>query len=405
MLFNVPSLALLLFSLLFGTHTLLGYHSNRVFIPRKVFALNSNAPLSLNEHSKQENLQKLSYLSLFLPLSVSAVETTEDTYSPYDTLKEIDGFNKLESPFSPSKILKIKPFLPQSALLNTLPIKSQLIGELQAYLESFTILINRNALPIISSQISNNESTLWNNLRINAQRAAGIFLYNRASLIPNETNPINKNKELKLQESIRETQINVLNLVNSSINSNKNDCLRYMRYSLNGLLNVAYLQLPINDTFVNIAPPIDKDIRNYDNLVRLNGRAIVDFTFKKMKTKQPITRKVSIMVDGINYPISGGCFLNLVNSKFYDNKVIEVDTFEYLDNKINRVLFGPPLDDRVNSRIPLELLRQGRMEEEGNSLSHTLTHPLCLSHSLSQLYTLLHSLLFLFNYQQVVSLQ
>ena len=329
--------------------------------------------MSINEHSKQENMQRLAYLSLLLPLSANALDISEDTFlSPYDTLQSINGFNKLESPFSPSKLLKIKPFLPQSALLNTLPLKSQLIGELQAYLESFTILINRNALPIISSQINNNESTLWNNLRINAQRAAGIFLYNRASLLPNETSQMNTNKQLKLQESILETQINVLNLVKSSISSNKNDCLRYMRYSLNGLLNVAYLQLPINDSFVNIAPPIDRDI-NYDNLDRLNGRAIVDFTFKKMKSDRPISRKVSLMVDGINYPISSGLFINLVKSKYYDKKMINIDTFEYLDNKINRVLFGSPLNDRVGMRIPLELLRQGRLDEEGFSLTHSLT--------------------------------
>ena len=380
----VAALMLSLF-FLFASQPLLGYHNNRVIASRKIVVLNDVNPLSINEYCKHEHLQKITYMSLFLPLSASAIDVPEDTYSsPYDTLQSINGFNKLESPFSPSKVLRIKPFLPQSALLNTLPLKSQLIGELQAYLESFTILINRNTLPIISSQINNNESTLWNNLRINAQRAAGIFLYNRASLIPNDTIAINNNKKLKLQESIRETQINVLNLVNSSINSNKNDCLRYMRYSLNGLLDVAYLQLPINDTFVNIAPPIDRDIMNYDNFPRLNGRAIVDFTFKKMKNNKPINRKVSVMVDGINYPISSGFFINLVNSKYYDNKIIDIDTFDYLDNKINRVLFGPALNDRNSRRIPLELLRQGRIEEEGYPI-HSL---LSTIYSLSSIYSL-----------------
>ena len=373
----VVALTLSLF-LLFASQPLLGYHNNRLSVAsRKVVALNDVKPMSINEHVKLEHLEKITYMSLFLPLNANALDV-EDTYSsPYDTLQSINGFNKLESPFSPSKVLRIKPFLPQSALLNTLPLKSQLIGELQAYLESFTILINRNTLPIVASQINNNESTLWNNLRVNAQRAAGIFLYNRASLIPNDTVAVNNNKKLKLQESIRETQINVLNLVNSSINSNKNDCLRYMRYSLNGLLNVAYLQLPINDTFVNIAPPIDREIMNYDNFLRLNDRVIVDFTFRKMKNIKPINRKVSVMVDGINYPISSGFFINLVNSKFYDNKIIGVDTFDYLDNKINRVLFGPALNDRSTMRIPLEILRQDRIEKEGNlsivyisSLSH-----------------------------------
>jgi hypothetical protein len=81
------------------------------------------------------------------------------------------GYEAAPSAFSPMKYLYSVPLLPQSALLNSLPIENELVAELQAYLESFEQLINPSSTQ--ENQIEKNDSVLWTNLRINAQRAAG----------------------------------------------------------------------------------------------------------------------------------------------------------------------------------------------------------------------------------------
>jgi hypothetical protein len=84
------------------------------------------------------------------------------------------GYEAAPSAFSPSKYLYTVPFLPQSALLNSLPFGNELVAELQAYLESFVQLINPTDTQ--ENQIEKNDSMLWTNLRVNAQRAAGTCL-------------------------------------------------------------------------------------------------------------------------------------------------------------------------------------------------------------------------------------
>ena len=51
------------------------------------------------------------------------------------------GYQAAPSAFASSDSLSPAPLLPQSALLNSLPIQDELVGELQAYLESFVQLI------------------------------------------------------------------------------------------------------------------------------------------------------------------------------------------------------------------------------------------------------------------------
>jgi len=87
------------------------------------------------------------------------------------------GYEAALSAYSPGLSLYSTPLLPQSALLNSLPLKDTLIGQLQAYLESFIQLISPSAIQEL--QLSRNNSVLWTNLCINSQRAAGILIYNR----------------------------------------------------------------------------------------------------------------------------------------------------------------------------------------------------------------------------------
>jgi hypothetical protein len=87
------------------------------------------------------------------------------------------GYEAAESAFAPGQQQLAVPILAQSALLNTLPINNLLIGQLQGFIESFVQLLNPSDKQI--NQIKLNSSVLWSNLRINAQRAAGMFLYNQ----------------------------------------------------------------------------------------------------------------------------------------------------------------------------------------------------------------------------------
>ena len=90
------------------------------------------------------------------------------------------GYEAAESAFAPGQQQLAVPVLAQSALLNTLPINNLLIGQLQGFIESFVQLLNPSDKQI--NQIKLNSSVLWSNLRINAQRATGMFLYNQVGM-------------------------------------------------------------------------------------------------------------------------------------------------------------------------------------------------------------------------------
>ena len=91
------------------------------------------------------------------------------------------GYEAAESAFAPGQQQLAVPVLAQSALLNTLPINNLLIGQLQGFIESFVQLLNPSDKQI--NQIKLNSSVLWSNLRINAQRATGMFLYNQVGTL------------------------------------------------------------------------------------------------------------------------------------------------------------------------------------------------------------------------------
>ena len=341
------------------------------------------------------------------------------------------GYKAAESPFAPSRSLRTPPLLPQSALLNSLPVKNKLIAELQAYLESFLLLINPN--PLQEAQISRNDSALWTNLRINAQRAAGMFIYNRQQLEPtvggvNETKAIKALRQAYGQSYLDYMRKDVLLLVRASAKSSVPESVRWMRYALNNLCNVAYLQVEKENCqasvraaaqeaaasgFGNVNVWEDGSIKTVENgmiLPVLEGRATVVLRFRRpgsrpilklARRKSPSGKSivdnlgrtisgtvkddsvskndvfVKLVVDGINHPLAAGTFLDLCKKGFYDNTPCFFDSYEIEgnpDKPIPRKVLGSKEKtirkymDPVKKRprvIPIEVLREKSTNQFG----------------------------------------
>ena len=317
------------------------------------------------------------------------------------------GYQAAPSAFASSDYLYTAPLLPQSALLNSLPIQDELVGELQAYLESFVQLINPSEAQ--ENQIERNDSILWTNLRINAQRAAGMFIYNKNELLPdNNTNFNTETAELQRlrrglsEEYLVQMQQDVLKLVNGSRKSSVSESLRYMRRSLNALCGVAYMLYPLNRAAVTLpsSQPADLEVEreeerqkkqqdgkrrrsmgnllestsdptDYTDIPYLDGRATVVLTFRKGSEKfsgGSDSAQATIVVDGINHPLTGGNFIDLCLRGVYDNEPVRFEPFEYDHSVVNRTLFGYSKagfqDEKSGKKreIPLEVLRDARLK-------------------------------------------
>jgi Cyclophilin type peptidyl-prolyl cis-trans isomerase/CLD len=64
----------------------------------------------------------------------------------------------------------------------------------------------------------------------------------------------------------------------------------------------------------------------YSNLPQLLGRATLEmnYTIKESRdSARPVTRAMTIVLDGYNAPVSAGCFLDLVNKHWYDGMDIQ----------------------------------------------------------------------------------
>ena len=140
------------------------------------------------------------------------------------------GYKAAISPFA-SRNLRVFPLLPQSALLNSLPLQNPLVGELQAYLESFLLLVNPAKEQV--AQVKKRDSLLWDNLRINAQRAAGMFIYNENNCcLEDATEPPDiKLLRKSMARSMDKLQKDVLKLVDASRKASVSESLRSMRYA------------------------------------------------------------------------------------------------------------------------------------------------------------------------------
>ena len=298
------------------------------------------------------------------------------------------GYKAVVSPFAPSRDLSVLPLLPQSALLNSLPLENVLIGQLQAYLESFLLLLNPSKEQL--AQVSRKDSILWQNLRINAQRAAGVFIYNRDQLLPlgDEGEP-QKVKNLRAEFGgcyLNDLQRDVISLVDASRKASTVESLRSMRYALNSLCNVAYLLVDGKDCKKSLAAAaeelrlssfgkteLEEEVYNKGvmpnddiRLPTLEGRATVILEFQRPGVEPGVNgtsatqgligkrarrrrngkiidnlgREVpeeddgskvyaKLIVDGINHPLASGAFLDLCLKGEYDRTGILCDQFMF----------------------------------------------------------------------------
>lgn len=341
------------------------------------------------------------------------------------------GYQAAQSVYSPGQSITVVPLLPQSALINSLPFNNELIGQIQAYLESFVQLINPT--PVQRIQLDKNDSSLWINLRINSQRAAGIIIHNRQELLPDPNFPY-ENIEIYIKSyefannTFNQLRSDALKLINASNKAQVSECLKYMRKCLTSLADIAYiLTNPLttfsdlsmnpkqpkvfqttsatkkfNDTInmkSDLTSTFDRlSIYNFTtltdsfaNIPMLIGRAMVTLTFQRpgsaliMESKNLDVLKeeksiVKLIVDGINHPYTAGNFIDLCKKKYYDSLPIREDKFEdfigVMSGNINitsRKILGDfengYIDPVLNiqRRIPLEVLR-----ENENGLRYTV---------------------------------
>lgn len=301
---------------------------------------------------------------------------------PSAALAKVRGYQAAQSAFAPSLCTSAVPRLAQSVLINTLPIQNELVGELQNYLESFTQLVDPSNAQI--SQIATTNSVLWNNLRINAQRAAGMFLYNREDLLPEiaAADSFAEASKRRIYGEIYLTALkdSVLRLVTASRQSDVTECIRLMKQALTNLANVAYLLVP-EDALLLAANASTPDIAaEYSNLPRLIGRATVALTFQRpgplsiLKDDRRDEARLLVIADGINFPYTAGNFLSLCMNHFYENTRVEVDNYETNGQSVPRLVLGSydagfvePFTGQQRT-VPLEVLRGGK-----NRPRHTVT--------------------------------
>jgi Cyclophilin type peptidyl-prolyl cis-trans isomerase/CLD len=66
--------------------------------------------------------------------------------------------------------------------------------------------------------------------------------------------------------------------------------------------------------------------KEYNNLPQLKGRAVLEMSYtlnESRESTKPVTRNSSIVLDGYNAPVSAGCFLDLVQQKWYDGMTVQ----------------------------------------------------------------------------------
>ena len=256
------------------------------------------------------------------------------------------GYRAAESPFAPSKQLLTPPLLPQSALLNSLPLDNELIADLQAYVESFRVLLD--PVPITQAQITRTDSLLWKNLRINAQRAAGMFIYNREQLLPKNftsESPFQQNEREEVgQLFLEEMRRDVLLLVNASGRSSVSGSLRYMRYALNGLCNVAYLLVdPSNYT----APIANAKIGAQLAGVERSAGERLDLQQSRYSSFPVLTGRVSVILEFVR-PNDKGGYSNIIPQNRL--RRVAADGKTVLDN-----LGRPPVQDKDKDDLSVSL--------------------------------------------------
>jgi cyclophilin family peptidyl-prolyl cis-trans isomerase len=100
------------------------------------------------------------------------------------------------------------------------------------------------------------------------------------------------------------------------------------------------------------------------NLPLLEGRALVTLEFKRNGGTPLPSNFVKLVVDGINYPLNGGNFIELCLKGAYKNIPVACDSYSFAGNSITRTLLGVTkkgyIDPKTHlqRRVPLEVLRE-----------------------------------------------
>jgi hypothetical protein len=191
----------------------------------------------------------------------------------------------------------------------------------------------------------------------------------------------------------------VIELVRVSLESDRERCLAQMGRALTLLCHIAYLQVPLNESaFTDNSYYLYSEVEPGDSfspykiagssptaspspsslsaplevsdkrlLPKLVGRATVNMTFYRPGKGR--TKEVTIIVDGLNYPITSGNFIELCEKNFYEGLPVSFQQIDYDNSQIanftvlgsfanqNEKGFVDPLTGRQR-RIPLEVYRE-----------------------------------------------
>merc|ERR1711871_1558995 len=141
------------------------------------------------------------------------------------------------------------------------------------------------------------------------------------------------------EKALSDLRTEALKLVNASRAADPEACLRYMNLALLRLCQVSSYLVPLSSKLEHLdgLGPITPETTAIPRLV---GRAEVLLTyFCKSASGGGANRHrtVRMIVDGINYPMSGGSFIELCKKGFYDNLPVKSDVYDV-----------PELDDVVS---------------------------------------------------------
>lgn len=249
-------------------------------------------------------------------------------------------------------------------------------------MESFVQLIPPNSKRQLE-QIERNDSALWANLKTNAQRATGMFIYNENTLLPIEEKAngpfqeqILAKKKLYTPIYLDQLKSCLLELVSVSRKADRAESTRYMTAALNALCNVASLQVTMREAYARIhtKETFDEEgmkMKNVEFLPQLVGRATVILTFQLKGKAVPV--EVKLIVDGINYPLAAGNFIDLCLKGVYTKTPVSIEQLDFgrKDELVTLSVLGRRektekgterdyWDPRTNQRrnIPLEVRRE-----------------------------------------------
>ncbi|EME28798.1 Peptidyl-prolyl cis-trans isomerase, chloroplastic [Galdieria sulphuraria] len=197
---------------------------------------------------------------------------------------------------------------PEAILRNALPIENKTIRKIQHSLESIPKDIRTRS---------------WSKIEQEFKQANSLLDKQKDDILSN------------ILESRRTEARNLLdNLISHKLPSlrqsiSQRDSEKITLFNVDILRDIAVLEEDMVKQFPYEVP------KEFDHLPQLKGRAVVEMTIKKANNQkfdldgQLFDKgQVTLVIDGYSAPVTGGCFVDLVNRRFYDGmKVIRSDGF------------------------------------------------------------------------------